>query len=302
MFVFLTGLGLVLSVKNKYPKLNVDTNYMKKFVSKRILSMCSGCIFIYLFMAVFTIPTGWFEKAYGGGFLSIIYAGLDCVGIAHLFDTPMLLETWWYMSLAIILVLIFPYLLEGYKKNHLIFILFIIAMPRAIALADTDLTRWLFSLLLGMICADYDVFSILKKIRIVKNKFLNECFKLLLALFFLFILFKLWHSGIVKSFYDIIQGTAAFLIIYIAYSFISNLFIIKSVLEFLGKNSMNMFLTHNYIRVRFFKDFSYGFENAWVNVIVLLCVTVVLSVFLEFLKRLTHYNDLIGYFNEKLNK
>lgn len=301
IFVFLTGVGLMLSVKNKYPKLNADSEYMKKLVYKRIISMCSGCIFIYLFMALFTIPSGLFEKAYGGGFLSILYAGLDCVGIAHLFHTPMILGTWWYMSLAFILVLIFPFLLEGYKKNHWIFILFIILMPRAIALEDTDLTRWLFSLLLGMICADFDIFTVIKRYQIVKNKYINECLKILIALFALFILLKLWHSGTAKLFYDIIQGTAAFLIVYISYSFISNIYILGSILEFFGRYSMNMFLTHNYIRVKFFKDFSYGFENAWVNVIVLLCVTVVLSIFLEFLKRLIRYNKIIGYLNEKIN-
>ena len=301
IFVFLTGLGLMMSVKSRYSDLDADTNFMKKFVGKRILSMCSGCIFIYLFMVVFTIPTGLFTKAYGSGFISILYAGLDCIGLAHLFHTPMILGTWWYMSLAIILVVLFPFILKGYKKSSLIFMFMVIAIPRALMLEDTDLTRWLFSLVLGMYCADVNMFSMLKKYSVVKNKYINEFIKFVIALCQLYILFKLWHSGIGKDFYDIIQGISAFLIIYICYSFISLINIFKVILEFLGKNSMNMFLTHNYIRVKFFKDFSYSFGNAWLNVLVLLCITIVLSLFLEMLKRIIHYDKLIIYVKEKIN-
>ena len=302
IFVFLTGLGLMLSVKKKYPKLNADNSYMKKFVCKRLLSLISGCFFIYIFMAAFTIPSGLFRKAYGSGLLSVIYAGLDCIGVAHLFKTPMILGTWWYMSLAIVFVLIFPFLLEGYRKNRIVFISLIIVMPRALDLADTDLTRWLFSLILGMICADYNIFSALKEYRITNHKYIDECLKFIIALFMLYVFFKFWHSGIRKDFYDIIQGTTAFIIIYMSYSFISNIILLKYVLEFLGRHSMNMFLIHNYIRVKFFQNFSYGFENAWMNVLVLLCVTVILSIFLECLKRFIHYRDLIGYLNKKINE
>ena len=63
---------------------------------------------------------------------------------------------------------------------------------------------------------------------------------------------------------------------------------------------MNMFLTHTLIRTTFFQDFSYSFGNAWLNVFVLLVITVLMSIVIEFLKKLIRFPSLIARLEQKM--
>lgn len=64
---------------------------------------------------------------------------------------------------------------------------------------------------------------------------------------------------------------------------------------------MNMFLTHTLIRTTFFQDFSYSFGNAWLNVLVLLVITVLISMVIEALKKLVHFSDFVHLISQKAN-
>ena len=56
---------------------------------------------------------------------------------------------------------------------------------------------------------------------------------------------------------------------------------------------MNMFLTHTMIRGYWYHDFTYSFNSAWLDTLVLLVITVIVSIVIENVKRMCGYNRLI---------
>lgn len=71
------------------------------------------------------------------------------------------------------------------------------------------------------------------------------------------------------------------------------------VLQFLGKHSMNMFLTHTMFRAVYFHDFIYSFYNIWIDYIVLIAVSVATSICIEFVKKLIRYGKITKYIKIK---
>lgn len=63
---------------------------------------------------------------------------------------------------------------------------------------------------------------------------------------------------------------------------------------------MNIFLVHTFIRYVFFGDFIYGFKYFWLIALVLLGVSLGISVIIELLKRIIHYNSLISKLSKKI--
>ena len=60
---------------------------------------------------------------------------------------------------------------------------------------------------------------------------------------------------------------------------------LAAVLHFLGKHSMNMFLTHTMFRAVYFHDFMYSFYSMWLDYIALIIVSVLVSVAIEIVKK-----------------
>lgn len=69
---------------------------------------------------------------------------------------------------------------------------------------------------------------------------------------------------------------------------------LKQVLRFLGVYSANIFLVHNYIRRVWFYDFTYSFKYPLLIVSVLMIISLMLSIGIEFLKKVLHYNEAVG--------
>ena len=55
--------------------------------------------------------------AYGTEFKSIvIYFFIDFLGLSYLFSTPTLNPTWWYMTLAILIIVLMPFIMNLIEK------------------------------------------------------------------------------------------------------------------------------------------------------------------------------------------
>lgn len=68
---------------------------------------------------------------------------------------------------------------------------------------------------------------------------------------------------------------------------------IHQVLLFLGKHSMNIFLVHTFIRQYFWKDYVYASGYFAINFLALLLPSLVISIIMEWLKKVSGYNRLI---------
>ena len=80
-------------------------------------------------------------------------------GLSMFFKTTMLTTTWWYVSLAVLFIVVFPLVLNLYEKYSVI-IVPMIGLILLLFVKDVDnMNRWLFVLPLGICFADLEIFE-----------------------------------------------------------------------------------------------------------------------------------------------
>lgn len=302
VFVFITGYGMTQSLKQKHPNLRPSSTDMLSYTRHRLVSLLSNFIFVYLLVILVSFPTGRFFEIYGRSGSSILYVLVDMFGLAKLFKTPSYVGTWWYMSLAIVLVVLFPLFVKLYREYRWAFLFAVMLLPRFLNLrvVNTNLLHYTLAMALGMYCAESDLFSRWKNFEETR---LRKIPKILLFLFHLLLLAALVvfrQSDTGQGLLEVFDGIIPVYIAYFGRLYLFRLRGLSPVLRFLGKHSMNMFLTHTLIRTTFFQDFSYSFGNAWLNVLVLLVITVLLSMVIEALKKLVHFSDFVHFLTAKI--
>lgn len=83
---------------------------------------------------------------------------------------------------------------------------------------------------------------------------------------------------------------------------INKIWLIRNIMMALGKYSMNMFLTHTFIKAYYFADITYGWKHSMLILAVLLIDTFIISFIIEWIKEKIRYNKLIHLLCQKSNK
>lgn len=304
MFTFLSVYGLTVS----YKKLNETLEISKKQYMESIIKRCTKLMMnFWVVFFVFQILHPFFSNKYkyGSSKVDIVANFLtDMFGFTYILSTPRLCGAWWYMGLAFFVICMMPFCLNLYKKYGALIIAPFIFIPLCYIQDATHMTRWLLTIPFGIICADCGILEKLKEkgLTKIKNKAINKILKFVImtAVFVIFI--KLRESGFGKA--DgpryLIDGTFSVFAVYYVYDFLVDIPGIGNILEFLGKHSLNMFLTHTFIRWVWFKDFTYSLKYAIVIYGFLLLVTIPISMIIELLKKIIQYPKLIKIVQNKL--
>lgn len=215
---------------------------------------------------------------YGSSVKDILFYGIvDFSGLAYLFGTPTLNPTWWYMSVAIILILVFPMVSYCMKRLNSYAVVFgSILLVYFLGISNAS-TFYVPSFLLGILCAECRYFDHLQKI-FEKHKILT----VFVAGMSFFVL--LWY----RTDYNlngIVDGLMAVCISSLVSTFVYRIPVISRVLSCLGKHSYIMFLVHTLIYNYYFKDFIYGFKYWWLILVVLAVCSYVVAVAAEWCMR-----------------
>lgn len=227
-----------------------------------------------------------------------MYIITDFLGLAKLFHTPTLNGTWWYMSAAAVFILMIPVL---YKfKDYLWPFLFLeIAFIRIIhtdfsaIISDSQSTyAFLIPLTLGAIFANYGYLE--KWCAFGSGKIWIKIIKFAVELPILFMLYKMYRFIPLSVFREYHTGLYPIAFILFVVEFVLPLTPIRKVLGFFGKHSMNVFLTHTFIRAYYLPDFTYSWKHFALICLVLLIVCTAISIVIEAVKSLLRYNKLIG--------
>ncbi len=194
--------------------------------------------------------------------------------------------------MAIVLILFFPILFGFYEKyGTLVVFSLSILLPLAFRLPYSDFKRWLPCMILGIVFADRDLLPYLRNQLLKKAKVRNFFVSLIILILSIYLtdsLTPLAKGNFVPSTTVLSVGA----IITFAYTYLRQRYVWRG-LAFLGRHSMNMFLTHTFIRGSWYHNFIYGFKYAWLDTLVLLVITVLLSICIEYLKKITGYNKLL---------
>lgn len=298
MFVFMTGYGMWVSYESQKKKTT-----MSNYIKKRMVTLMTGFLIIFAVTEILAIPTGRFIEVYGHDFRSVVYMIIDALGLAKLLGTPLFCLTWWYMSLAIVLIMIFPFVHSIMEKYQWVVVVASIIVPRACGFGQsTDLFRYLLAYTLGMYFAQHDLLARIKE-RFMEQNMAGKLLSLIVSLIGLAVIIKCRQNAWIGwKYLDFWDGFAAMYVIVISYIYILNGKWIVKGLGFLGKHSMNIFLIHSFYRDVFFHEFTYSFYYAWLDYIVLMAISLVTSMVLEWFKKLIRYEKFIDWVKRLVTK
>ena len=298
MFVFMTGYGMWVSYESQKKKTT-----MSNYIKKRMVTLMTGFLIIFVVTEILAIPTGRFIEVYGHDFRSVVYMIIDALGLAKLLGTPLFCLTWWYMSLAIVLIMIFPFVHSIMEKYQWVVVVASIIVPRACGFGQsTDLFRYLLAYTLGMYFAQHDLLARIKE-KFMEQNVAGKLLSLIVSLIGLAVIIKCRQNAWIGwKYLDFWDGFAAMYMIVISYIYILNGKWIVKGLGFLGKHSMNIFLVHSFYRDVFFHEFTYSFYYAWLDYIVLMAISLVTSIVLEWFKKLIRYEKFIDWVKRLVTK
>lgn len=300
MFAFLSVYGLTLSMKSKYPEYDFDGHTATLFVLKRYVKLVLTFLIPFFFCTGVTFVTDTSRYA-GNLWENIISIVMDFFGVGHLFGTQMLVNTWWFLSLEILLIVFMPFVLRFYKKYNWLMI-FMFLLPGSFLIEKhVHLTKYLFVVPFAVWFADQRVLERMKEFKIVKNQAANKIIKFIISTGVIVLMLKVWNSqwGL-EHFEFALTGLIPVLIIYWSYEFLLDIPGISHILEFLGKHSANVFYIHTFIRVLWLKKVTYSFGNALLIWLFLMGSSIAISVALELFKKLIHYDHISGKITEQI--
>lgn len=304
MFAFLSSYGLTKTMKFKNENLCFTAKDEVTFVTRRILGLLGAFLMPYILCALPTLFVVGYNP-YGQGVSFVFNLLSDMSGLSGFLRTPMLVGTWWYMSFAIVIILLVPITLYLYKKYGVWVLMLYVILPVCIdvnafsADALNNMTRWLLTVPLGIIIADKNSFEYLKNYQITKYNFVSKLIKWIVLTIILYMLFRLRTSDWCKQYaYYFISSLLPVYFIYYLYEFIVDIPILNTVLVFLGKHSSNIFFMHTFIRAVWFKDFTYELKYAALIFAFMLATSLVLSFAVIGLKKLTHWDKGVKWVSD----
>ncbi len=306
IFVFITGYGLTLSLKKSFKDYEWNNLQLSKWITQRLIKMLSGFWFVALLAYIICeILNGKTSRVFfdDGISLGIVKIFLNFIGLSEFFGTPNFDSSWWYMSVAILYVVTLPCFLKLFKKYSYVFVLIlVVAFPRIIGwdYVNSSYISFLFALLLGAVFAENDLMVKIVNLKIFKNKYSNKIAKFLIETFLLIIVVKLSLILPKSKFWEIRYAIIPSFVMLYLYEFFIDLPVLKNVLCFLGKHSMNIFLVHQFVRTDYLNEFVYSFKHFVLIGIVLLSISLLISIAIELLKKIIKFDFYIDKVQKKL--
>jgi len=295
LFLFVSAYGLTLQYSKVFDKPITETF---KFMIKRFVKFYANYWVVFLIF----VPIGIFvfgrslQDAYGAA-NPVVPAIFDFLGL-QLWRSYN--PTWWFNFLIINLYLLFPLLYFFTKKTPVLLLLssaviLIVSFP----LISVDVREFVFHFVLGIAFAMY-----VDKINRFLNRF-NPWLLLSLLIFILVVLFCLRTIYIVPLLRGTrLDGIIALNIVLLVLLVIRNIRIvtphISRVFVFLGKHSINIYLTHTFVYFLWFSEFIYSFKNPILIFIVLLVICLAISIVLEYGKKVVNLPALVSNVNNKI--
>lgn len=288
VFVFASSYGITKSLNSRYNE-STQVSY-SNYCVERYLKLMSGFWFIWL-VAQLTSCIGDRYKIYGQDIiLRIKYTVIDFFGSANALGTPSLNATWWYMPFAILLIFIMPCIWMVVKKIGIGSLIIALFLPVYMGTnISNSINFYMFTIVLGILLAENNVLENIKeKITFSIPKTMGVSIILVFVLLLLLYMRYKAVSVVVVALYD---GLFTLVLCFFSMN-ISIIPVVGKALEFIGVHSMNMFLTHTFIKAYYFQDFSYQWKYPWLILLVLLVDTLIISVIIEWIKKSIGYNKL----------
>lgn len=291
MFVFLSGYGLLASYKK--------TKNKKNFFMYRVFKLMSTfwfiCIASYIILQLYNkeFVKYYFSDNIYYGFTNIIF---DIFGINGLLGKPCFSAHWWYIGASFIFIFLLPIFYNSAKKTGWLNTgIAIILIPRILNITSPSTTTalpYIFAFYLGMLANEKDLFKKIKNLKI------NSIIKFFIYLIIILVLYLIHTHYPRNILWELHFGIIPLIIILFIYEYISIIPIISNILKELGKQSYIMFLTHGFI-ITYFPNFIYSFKHIIPITLIVIIISYIISVTLNYIMKITKYNLLISNIEKK---
>ena len=209
--------------------------------------------------------------------------------------------TWWFNQLIISLYFLFPILYFVAKKwPILILIGSIVLWKLYLPILPEGIHYWIFIFALGIVYTLY-----IDKLNHFFNRF-NFCALLILLLLIFSALCYCRNYQVIPYFNGIrvdafLAVNIVLLTLLIIRCKIATHTYISSVLSFLGKHSINIYMVHTFIYYYYFENFIYSFKYPLFIFVVLLAISLSISIIIEYGKKIVGLPVLINNINNKID-
>jgi len=304
LYAFITGYGLYLSFKNMTKREKLTPRNITKWTAARYIKTMSGfwLIVVLSYIICQLIDGRTYRVFFFGTTITETASGLvrmatNFLGLGKLFGVNYFCGTWWYMSLAVLFILtapLFVVLLDRFGSVAVLVLSF--ALPRIfkVPYEASSFVSFQCAFLFGMVFAKHNLLVRFANVKWLSGKAekLNKPVKFVGMAALCFVLIYLYHCLMASKFYEVRFAVIPTVIIIFCYEFLLDTIAIRKVLYFFGKHSMNIFLTHTFIRGIYLNDFIYSFGKWWEIPIVLFTLSLLLSVIIELFKKLIRFDRI----------
>ena len=269
IFVFLSGYGLMIQSEKRGNLGPLRSFYLHRFKKLFLNYWFIWLIFVPIsyfcfdmtFQNAYHTNIGWHLLADVLGLHSLIFQDAYCFN-----------PTWWFYSCIIVLYLLYPLMYKMIKMDTLTLLLLTLILS-LLPIPFIDILKfYIVAFAFGMWMASSGITPPSRYIRWLV---------ILLAL--------LYAAGRLFCSYPYMIDCLLTLLIVWLYQSINWPKSLISVMEFLGKHSMNIFLFHTFIFYFWFRDFVYASRNPIIIFLILLAICITISITLEGIKKYTIY-------------
>ncbi len=317
-FSFISAFGITRTLTQKNTESPAE---IMSVIIRRLIRLESGVVIIYIFAILYKYfvmhqPIGLFYAQADMDPAHILLSiCIDGLGLAAFMGTVPLNVTWWYLSYAVLLIVVMPFIYMAYRRFR--YLLLPAACMVCLVIPGMRLEFWCYlpTVFLGCAFAYENWFEKLREwgrrgktadgpetIRRNGN-FSSHAFRCIIKTGkFLACLFLLYLSYLLSKYAALeFSYLLVFVIPYMAYEFIACIPGLNFCLEFLGKHAANIFLVHTFIYYYFYPDFIYSFQDSWKILAVLLTVSLAVSIIVESFKKYTGYSQLTEKLLRRIN-
>ncbi len=214
--------------------------------------------------------------------------------MASYFNTPTLNVTWWYMSLAVFLVFIVPFIVEIYEYTGACLVF--ISLFYKYILPETSFTIYFTCVTLGIFCSKENILAYLYSFKLENKQKTNYILKITISFLFMCILLYM------RSYYMCLDAFTAVLCSYIGMELRYKCRYIEKMLYFIGKHSMNIFLIHTLIYWYYFPGLIYSLKNWFLILAALTLSSLAVSITVEKIKKRLGFYKVVLVINRFYDK
>ncbi len=290
MFLILSGYGLTESIKNNISLLN--------FYKKRLSNIYAN----YWLINLLFVPVGvvFFNRSLQNVFESYPYIkyATQLTGLHRYFYSEYGVNpTWYYLSVIIPLVILYPFIYVLVRKFRGYFLAFTLLIAIGSPIVQiVQLQFYLLPFVLGVYLSCTNGFCCAKSFYSQFGR--GRRYLVLIGVMTIVVAFRcsipfMFSTSIYHRLLAIADPVLGFMIISLVFEMTQDIRLLEKLLSFLGRHLFNIFLFHTFIYLYYWNTFVYSFGNSLIILFVFLVICLLISMLIEKTKNIIGFYKLL---------